>query len=148
MKLSEIQKALYSYLDSNLDVVVDNRLSLDTTMPYVAMGDLSTNRNSARGLEGLDLRQELLVFSNFDGKDEVINIVDAIRELVAGAESPVSENSATTSSDAIRESMAGVELEIAGVNAHSQTVESITITQVDEKLYEGEITLQFELFEF
>ena len=116
---------MYQYLSQNVDTPVENRISSEITKPYVAMGDLNGDSEGARSIEGLNLRQELLIYSNFNGKDEVIDITDEIRELVTN-----------------------IEIKMGDIDVHSQAVESFSITQVDEKLYEAEIVLRIELFEF
>ena len=125
MKLYKIQESLYQFLSKNLSVPVENRIDLDTPKPYVAMADINLRRENARKLEGFNLVQELVVFSNFNGKDEVIKITDEIRELVSE-----------------------YEIEIENVNVHTQTISSIAISQFDVKIYEGQIMLNLEIFEY
>ena len=69
--------------------------------------------------------QEILIYSTYNGKDELIKVIEQIRELV-------------------RE----VDIEIDDANVHFQVIENIGITQYDEKLYEGQITLQLQAFDY
>jgi hypothetical protein len=125
MKLFNIQKALYQFLSKNLSIPVEDRIDPDTPKPYVAMADIDLQRNHARKIEGLNINQELIIYSNFDGKDEVIKIADEIRELVRK-----------------------FAIEIEDAEVHSKAIESISISQFDVSVYEGQMTLRLKLFEY
>ncbi len=125
IRLSNIQKALYHYLYNGLEgITVENRISLDTQKPYVAMADLGLRTDDARMLDGQEVIQELVIYSNFNGKDEVINIVDAIRDLVVERE-----------------------VEIENVDTLGLRVDDISISQMDKAIYEGQLFLKFTIFE-
>lgn len=125
MKLTNIQKAIYQYFSTNLDEDVEDRIDLDTKMPYVALADFRLTRESARGIEGFTYDQEILVFSNANGKSETIGISDKIRQLV------------------LNES-----IEIEEAEVHTQSIESITIQQLNEKVYEASLHLKLGMYDY
>ena len=120
----KIQEGIYSFLAEGLDIAVEDRIDLNAKKPYIAMADLNLRGQSARGLEGFSITQELLVFSNFPGKDETIEIIDKIRELVKD-----------------------YEVEIKNANIHTQEIDDdITISQFDVAVYEGQLFLNITVF--
>lgn len=124
--IKAIQEGIYSFLSEGLDVTVEDRIDLETEKPYIAMGELNLRGQSARGLKGFNATQELVVFSNFPGKDEVIEIIDKIRTLVAE-----------------------YEVEVKKANVHDQDVDDdITISQFDVAIYEGQLFLTLSMFDF
>ena len=87
MILVNFQKAIFEKLEEVFgeDLVVGDSYNEDTPMPYIFLGDLSYSDESSKTEDLKEVTAEIVVFSNFNGKEEAFElsgkVVEGLKEI-------------------------------------------------------------------
>ena len=84
INILEVQQAIWGQLSDSRYVVVDYVDYNTIEPPYVQLGELYIDDDSVKNREGLRCEQYINLYSTYDGKKELLEMIEDINELMLG----------------------------------------------------------------
>lgn len=84
INILEVQQAIWEQLSNSQYVVVDYVDYNTVEPPYVQLGELYIDDDSVKNREGLRCEQYINLYSTYDGKKELLEMIEEINELMLG----------------------------------------------------------------
>lgn len=84
INILEVQQAIWEQLSNSQYVVVDYVDYNTIEPPYVQLGELYIDDDSVKNREGLRCEQYINLYSTYDGKKELLEMIEEINELMLG----------------------------------------------------------------
>lgn len=84
INILEVQQAIWEQLSNSQYVVVDYVDYNTVEPPYVQLGELYIDDDSVKNREGLRCEQYINLYSTYDGKKELLEMIEDINELMLG----------------------------------------------------------------
>lgn len=84
INILEVQQAIWGQLSNSEYVVVDYVDYNTVEPPYVQLGELYIDDDSVKNREGLRCEQYINLYSTYDGKKELLEMIEEINELMLG----------------------------------------------------------------
>ena len=84
INILEVQQAIWEQLSNSQYVVVDHVDYNAIEPPYVQLGELYIDDDSVKNREGLRCEQYINLYSTYDGKKELLEMIEDINELMLG----------------------------------------------------------------
>ena len=84
INILEVQQAIWGQLSDSRYVVVDYVDYNTIEPPYVQLGELYIDDDSVKNREGLRCEQYINLYSTYDGKKELLEMIEEINELMLG----------------------------------------------------------------
>ena len=84
INILEVQQAIWEQLSDSKYVVVDYVDYNAVEPPYVQLGELYIDDDSVKNRKGLRCEQYINLYSTYDGKKELLEMIEEINELMLG----------------------------------------------------------------
>ena len=84
INILEVQQAIWEQLSNSQYAVVDYVDYNTVEPPYVQLGELYIDDDSVKNREGLRCEQYINLYSTYDGKKELLEMIEDINELMLG----------------------------------------------------------------
>lgn len=84
INILEVQQAIWEQLSGSKYVVVDYVDYNTIEPPYVQLGELYIDDDSVKNRKGLRCEQYINLYSTYDGKKELLEMIEEINELMLG----------------------------------------------------------------
>ena len=84
INILEVQQAIWEQLSSSRYVVVDYVDYNTIKPPYVQLGELYIDDDSVKNRKGLRCEQYINLYSTYDGKKELLEMIEDVNELMLG----------------------------------------------------------------
>lgn len=84
INILEVQQAIWQQLSNSKYVVVDYVDYNTIEPPYVQLGELYIDDDSVKNRKGLRCEQYINLYSTYDGKKELLEMIEEINELMLG----------------------------------------------------------------
>ena len=84
INILEVQQAIWEQLSNSQYVVVDHVDYNTIEPPYVQLGELYIDDDSVKNRKGLRCEQYINLYSTYDGKKELLEMIEDINELMLG----------------------------------------------------------------
>ena len=84
INILEVQQAIWEQLSNSKYVVVDYVDYNTIEPPYVQLGELYIDDDSVKNRKGLRCEQYINLYSTYDGKKELLEMIEDINKLMLG----------------------------------------------------------------
>ena len=84
INILEVQQAIWEQLSNSKYVVVDYVDYNTIEPPYVQLGELYIDDDSVKNRKGLRCEQYINLYSTYDGKKELLEMIEDVNELMLG----------------------------------------------------------------
>ncbi len=84
INILEVQQAIWEQLSNSKYVVVDYIDYNTIEPPYVHLGELYIDDDSVKNRKGLRCEQYINLYSTYDGKKELLEMIEDVNELMLG----------------------------------------------------------------
>ena len=84
INILEVQQAIWEQLSNSKYVVVDYVDYNAVEPPYVQLGELYIDDDSVKNRKGLRCEQYINLYSTYDGKKELLEMIEDVNELMLG----------------------------------------------------------------
>ena len=89
--INNLQSVIYKALNDNLDIAVYDEVLESATMPLLAIGDYVLSKYNTK-YEGYEFNWKLSIYTEYEGKKEVNNLLSKTLSILKGLDSSSIDN--------------------------------------------------------
>ena len=89
--INNLQSVIYKVLNDNLDIAIYDEVLESATMPLLAIGDYTLSEYNTK-YEGYEFNWKLSIYTEYEGKKEVNNLLSKTLSILKGLDSSSIDN--------------------------------------------------------